>query len=122
MRNLAAHLVLWLCRTFDIKPLAEARLAMGSDVIARSERWEQFYLEEGGIADLIAALRMEAFEAAAETPPEDVAKLQYWAMADRNVRRLDARIRGIIMSGKIEVRRDETIQRQRAATIRKSVI
>ena len=63
MRNLALKLVLWLCRVFDIAVLEEARLKMEADAKARSARWEVFYREEGGLADMLDAIRREAFEA-----------------------------------------------------------
>lgn len=102
MRALIVRLVLWLCRRFDISLLDEARRFVSPDAIARGQRWEAFYLEQGGIADMIKALRAEAFEAAAELDPRDTDKIYYWATADRNLRRLDRRIRGVIENGKLE--------------------
>ena len=105
MRNLAIRLVLWLCARFDINPLAEARRFASPDAIARGQRWEAFYHEEGGLADMIAAIRKEAFEAAAELDPRDTDKIYYWATADRNLRKLDRRIRSVIETGKLEARK-----------------
>lgn len=102
MRNLAIRIVLWLCDRFAIAPLDETRSAMDKDAKARSIRWEQFAKEEGGLFDMIETLRRETFEQASEIPPEDVAKLQYAAMSDRNLRRLKQRIVGVIASGRIE--------------------
>jgi hypothetical protein len=101
MRNLAIRLVLWLCARFDINPLDEARRFASPDAIVRGQRWEAFYHEEGGLADMIAAIRKEAFEAAAELDPSDTDKIYYWATADRNLRKLDQRVRGIVANGKI---------------------
>ena len=107
MRSLAIRLVLWLCARFDISLLDEARRFVSPDAIARGQRWEAFYLEQGGLADMIKALRAEAFEAAAELDPRDTDKIYYWATADRNLRRLDRRIRGVIESGKLEAKKNE---------------
>jgi hypothetical protein len=105
MRNLVVRLVLWLCRRFDISPLDEARRFASPDAIARGQRWEAFYHEQGGLADMIAELRREAFEVAAELDPKDTDKIYYWATADRNLRRLDRRVRTVIETGKIEARK-----------------
>ena len=105
MRNLVIRLILWLCRRFDISLLDETRRLATPDAIARGQRWEAFYHEQGGIADMIKALRLEAFEVAAELDPNDTDKIYYWATADRNLRRLDQRVRTVIETGKIEARR-----------------
>jgi hypothetical protein len=110
MRNLAIRLVLWLCARFNITVLDEQRVMMGADVIERSQRWETFYREQGGLADMLAAIRLEAFEAAQEIDPRDTDKIYYWAMADRNVRKLEHRIRGVITAGDVEAKRREAMQ------------
>lgn len=107
MRNLAVKLVLWLCARFDISLIDEARRFVSPDAVTRGQRWEQFYAEEGGIADMIAAIRKEAFEAAAELDPRDTDKIYYWATADRNLRKLDQRVRGVIENGKIAARQSQ---------------
>lgn len=101
MRSLAIRLVLWLCRVFDIVMLDEARRFASPDAVARGQRWEAFYHEEGGLADMIAALRKEAFEAAAELDPSDTDKIYYWATADRNLRRLEQKVRAVIVNGQV---------------------
>jgi hypothetical protein len=108
MRNLIVRLVLWLCARFDINPIDEARRFASPDAIARGQRWDAFYHEEGGIADMIVALRKEAFETAAELDPADTDKIYYWATADRNLRKLDQRVRGIIANGKIAAKNAQT--------------
>jgi hypothetical protein len=118
MRNLAIRLVLWLCARFDINPLDEARRFVSPDAVARGQRWEAFYYEQGGIADMIQTLRREAFEAAAELDPAETDKIYYWATADRNLRKLDQRVRGVINNGKIAAKNGEV---QSAGMARKSV-
>lgn len=122
MRNLAIKLVLWLCRVFDIAVLEETRLKMEVDAKARSARWEVFYREEGGLADMLDAIRREAFEAAAELDPSDTDKIYYWATADRNVRKLEQRIRSVIAKGRIQAANDERREAMTRGNPRKSVI
>jgi len=107
MRNLAIRLVRWLCRRFDIVLLDEARRFISPDAIVRGQRWEAFYHEDGGLADMIAALRKEAFEAAAELDPRDTDKIYYWATADRNLRRLEQKVRAVIVNGQIAAKQAE---------------
>lgn len=107
MRSLAIRLVLWLCTRFDIMPLDEARRFQSPDAIVRGQRWEAFYHEDGGLADMIASLRKEAFEAAAELDPSDTDKIYYWATADRNLRRLEGKVRGVITNGQIAAKQAE---------------
>jgi hypothetical protein len=109
MRSIVVRLVLWLCARFDISPLDEARRFASPDAIARGQRWEAFYHEQGGLADMIAELRREAFEVAAELDPKDTDKIYYWATADRNLRRLDRRVRTVIETGKIEARKAQVV-------------
>lgn len=99
------------------------RIPMGGDVVSRSERWEQFAREQGGLYDMLADIRREAFEAAGELDPKDTDKIYYWAMADRNVRKLEQRVQAVIAAGKIEAHNREQMQRINAAKqTRKSVI
>ncbi|WP_230280259.1 hypothetical protein [Croceicoccus sp. Ery15] len=107
------RLILWLCHRFDVWPMDETRIPMESDAKARSIRWEQFAREEGGLFDMIEALRRETFELASEIPPHEVEKLQYAAMSDRNLRRLKQRIQGVIAAGKIEERNEAAKARPR---------
>jgi len=121
MRDLLVRLVLWACRKLDINPVEQARLDATGDAVQRGMRWEQFYREDGGIADMIAALRLDAFEAAAELDPADTDKIYYWATADRNLRRLDGKVRAIIATGKLAKDRGEEAERLGAMRIPKSV-
>jgi len=109
MRNLVIRFVLWLCRRFEISLLDEQRRYMGADEVARSQRWESFYLEQGGLADMIAELRREAFEVAAELDPRDTDLIYYWATSDRNARRLEQKVRSVIANGKIAAKRAEVL-------------
>ena len=121
MRNLAIRLVLWLCARFDIVPLDETRKFLGADKVQRGQRWEAFYNEAGGLGDMIRAIRVEAFEAAAETPPSDIDTLHYWTTADRTARMLDQKVRSVISAGKIEASASEQRERLSVGPARKSI-
>jgi len=121
MRNLALRLVLWLCNRYGIVLLDEQRLHNGGDAVERAIRWEMFYREQGGLADMLADIRREAFEHASELDPSETDKIYYWAMADRNVRKLETRIRAVIADGKIQERRIEALQAFDSGNPRKSV-
>lgn len=112
-RKLAIRLVMWLCARYSIIPLDEARKFMGADKVARSQRWESFYLEENGLADMIDAARRGAFEAYSECRPSDHAEKEYLANSDRCWRHIDQRIRSVIETGKIEARNN--MDRERLA-------
>jgi hypothetical protein len=118
VRNYAIRLVLWLCARFDIVLLDEQRRIASPDAVERGARWEAFYLEQGGLADMLADIRKEAFEAAAELDPRDTDKIYYWATADRNVRKLEQRVRAVIGAGKVEA--DNRKRLQAVQPIRKS--
>lgn len=93
--------VAWLADHMGVMPTVEqTRLKIGGDAVERGMRWEQFYREEGGLADMIAALRREAFEVAGELDPKDTDKIYYWATADRNLRRLEGKVLAVIATGK----------------------
>ena len=111
-------LILWLCRTFDVHPIDEARIRMGDDAKVRSHRWEAFAKEEGGLFDMIEGERIKAFEAYSALPPNAHDERVYLAMTDRNWRALEARVRSVITAGKIEERNEA---RKANAPIVKSV-
>lgn len=115
LRNLALALVNWLIRRFSLSVVEETRLAGGKDAVERGARWESFYREQGGLADMLAELRREAFEAASELDPTETDKIYYWATADRNLRRLQQRIEGVIQHGRIEADRIVATERANAA-------
>ena len=121
MRNLAARLVLWLCARFNIVPITEARLHVSPDAVARAERWEAFYSETGGIADQIAALRREAFEAAQEAGVGDDQTRLAWMLQDRAYRSLEQRVLNIIATGKSVQAQKKEAERMNSMRIVKSV-
>lgn len=88
---------LWLLRKYA--PEASS-LHVGGDAIERAIRWEQFYREEGGLSDMLAKLRKEAFEAAQEAKADDDVTRHAWMLQDRAYRQLDNRICGVIAQGK----------------------
>lgn len=118
MRSLAIRLVLWLCNRFNFWPIEEARLNMGADKKARSQRWQAFANEEGGLFDMIEAQRIEAFEAYSALPPDAHDERVYLAMTDRNLRALKRRVVSVIAEGNIE---ETNEARSRSVSIVKSV-
>lgn len=78
-----------------------------SDAVAKAHRWMNFYNEEGGIGDLIAAIRKEYFEAIGSLVPGNTAGLEALAMADLIARKLDGAIKLIIETGDLERRAQE---------------
>lgn len=107
----------WLANYAGVTPsIDQTRLIGGSDAVERGQRWEQFYREQGGLLDMLEALRREAFEAAAELDPKDTDKIYYWATADRNIRRLQSRVEAVVMSGRVEAERRNAITAQEAFT------
>ena len=107
----------WLANYAGVTPsIDQTRLLNGSDAVERGQRWELFYREQGGLLDMLNGLRQEAFEAAAELDPKDTDKIYYWATADRNIRRLQARVEAVVMSGRVEVERRNAVSAQEAFT------
>jgi hypothetical protein len=107
------RLVAWLADRTGVAPTIDSeRLKGGTDAVERGMRWEAFYREEGGLRDMLDALRREAFEAAAELDPKDTDKIYYWATADRNIRRLQARIENVVATGRIENERRRAVDAQ----------
>lgn len=77
------------------------RIDNGADAVVRGERWEAFYREEGGLADMILSLRRDYFEKVGSLKPGDTEALQSLGMADRIAREIDAKVREVIDTGKI---------------------
>lgn len=121
MRNLAIRLVLWLCARFNIVPLDETRTTAGADAVERGMRWEMFYREQGGLADMIAALRREAFEAAQEAAANDDTTRHAWMLQDRAYRALEQRVVNVIATGKHTRAQIDETERLKSFRIVKSI-
>lgn len=121
MRNLALRLVIWLCARFAIVPVSEMRRLAAPDAVARAERWDQFYNEAGGMADMLQALRKEAFEAAQEAGAKDDQTRLAWMLQDRAYRALDLRILQVIATGKTLQKQVEEAERMNSFRVVKSV-
>ena len=72
------------------------------DAQSRAHRWIAFYQEQGGLRDMIIALRHAYFEKVGTLRPGDMDSLAALGMADRIVREIDSQIKEIIDAGKIE--------------------
>ncbi len=77
------------------------RIDNGSDAVARGQRWEAFYAEEGGLRDMIAKLRHGYFEKVGSLKPGDHESLLALGMADRIAREIDREVLSIIETGKL---------------------
>lgn len=115
-----ARLAKWLCRLADIpstESIDATRLQAGTDAVERGMRWEMFYREAGGLADMLDALRREAFEAAAEAGAKDDQTRLAWMLQDRAYRRLALKVENIVITGKNEVSNREQAARSNAMRI-----
>jgi hypothetical protein len=119
VKALMIRLTLWLAGRLGIPLIDRTKVKATDDAIARATQWEIFYREEGGLADMLEEIRREAFEVAGELDPSETDKIYYWAMADRNVRKLQSRIEAVIQTGQIEVERKDALARMNIAAIRR---
>ena len=117
MRNALIRFALWLAQRLGLTLIDRTALLASTDAMQRSQQWEAFYRETGGLRDMLNAIRQEAFEAAAELDPAETAKIYYWATADRNIRKLQNRIEAVIASGKVEAARLNSLARAEQARI-----
>lgn len=76
----------------------------GGDPVARGQRWQNFYGEEGGLQDMIRELRRGYFEKAGHLQPGDIQGLQALSLADRILAEIDGRVRTIIVEGEAAAR------------------
>lgn len=104
------RLALWLCPELG-ETIDETRLKAGNDAVERGARWETFYREEGGLLDMLESERRDLFEAMASLDPSDIGKVYWLATADRIVRRLQARVETIVITGKLEADKVQSIGR-----------
>jgi len=84
---------------------------MSEDVVHRANRWREFYDEEGGLRDVLDALRRAYFERAAELMPGDTGALLKPGMAGKIVAQVDEHIRHIIGAGRLEQAAQEHAER-----------
>lgn len=113
IRRLLTIIAAWL----GYFPREYTRISMGGDAIARGARWEQFYTEDGGLADMLRAMRQEVFEEWSETPFGDRHKRDRMAVKDEAIRDLARRVQTVIDTGKL--RASEQAQKDRIAAIRR---
>lgn len=108
----------WLAEYAGVSPqIASERLKGGTDAVERGQRWEAFYREQGGLADMLESLRREAFEAAAEAGVRDDQTRLAWLLQDRAYRRLQNKIEAVVISGKAAIARQEQVARDEAIRI-----
>ena len=117
MRKLIARALVWAINRLGVNPVEQARLAHGTDAVERGQRWEMFYREQGGLADMIASLRTGYFEAASAIGHRDDKSLYEFVVADRVARELEREILQIVVTGKAEFDRRQMIERENNARI-----
>lgn len=93
------------------------RLENGSDAVARGQRWENFYHEVGGLADMIEGLRRGYFVKVGSLKPGDHDSLLALGMADRIAREIEREVLSVIETGKL--RANEAQHAARVAAIRR---
>lgn len=93
------------------------RVNSGADAIARGQRWEVFYAEEGGLSDMITGLRRSYFEKVGSLKPGDTDSLKALAMADRIAQEVERQILTVIETGKL--RQNEQQHANKIAAIRR---
>lgn len=121
MRNILIRFLLWAVERLNVSLVDEARLHGGNDAVERGARWEAFYREQGGLADMIVRIRQEYFEAASAVGHRDNDKLYEFAVADRLARELDREVQKIVVTGKSEAARRDQVQREEAARILRAI-
>lgn len=121
MRNLTTRLILWLCAHYSINPLDEARIHMGADKKARSQRWEMFAREEGGLFDLLDKIKAEYLAKMGSVKPGDAKTLEALAIGARVAEGLRAEVRSVIAAGEIEARNEDRVAKLSVVPTRKSI-
>lgn len=92
-------------------PRPYARVNNGAEAIARGQRWEAFYAEEGGLSDMLTNLRRGYFEKVGNTKPGDTQTLLVLGLADKIVREVEREVQGVIETGKIRASQEEHAER-----------
>ena len=72
------------------------------DPVARAQRWALFYSEEGGLKDILEALRLAYLDRMSAVEPWETDKLSKLAVASKVTRAIDDEIRSIIAAGTVE--------------------
>lgn len=121
MRTLAVRLILWLCDRYGVHPLDEARIHMGTDKQARSQRWEMFARENGGLFDMLDKIKAEYLAKMGQVKPGDAKTLEALAIGARVAEGLRAEVRSVIAAGEIEARNEDRAARLSVVPTRKSV-
>lgn len=121
MRSLIVRLVLFLCQRFDIWPVEQARMDMGGDAKDRSQRWEHFAREKGGLFDMLDAIESEYLAAMGRTKPKDHDTLETLAIGAHVANRLRAEVRSVIANGHVQQANEDQVARHSVVPIRKSI-
>lgn len=95
------RLFLWLGYIPADTPRPYERVNNGTDAIARGQRYEAFYAEEGGLKDMIASLRHDYFVKVGQLHPGETQKLLALGMADKIAAEIERKYISVIETGKL---------------------
>ena len=121
MRKLATRLILWLCARYDVWPIDETRINMGIDKKARSQRWQAFAVEQGGLFDMLDKVRGDYLAKMGQVKPGDAKTLEALAIGARVAEGLRSEVRSVIAAGEIEARQEDRAAKFSVVPARKSV-
>lgn len=95
------RLFAWLGYIPANTPRTYERVNNGVDAVARGQRYEAFYAEEGGLRDMFDSLRADYFEKVGQLSPGDTDKLLALGMANKIVSEVERKFTVVIETGKI---------------------
>jgi hypothetical protein len=81
------------------------------DPVSRAHRWALFYNEEGGLKDILEALRLTYLDRMSAVEPWETDKLMKLAIASKVTMAVDDEVRSIIQAGAIVGERREHTKR-----------
>lgn len=84
---------------------------MSEDLVHRANRWQGFYLEDGGVKQVLDTIRKAYFDRAADLMPNDTSALLKLGMAGKIVDQIEAHVLHIVNTGKIEAASREHAER-----------
>ena len=75
---------------------------MTEDPLHRANRWKPFYVEEGGLKDILAFIGATLLKRMSQVEPWENEKLANLAIANKITQQIDAMVQAIINDGKVQ--------------------
>jgi len=75
---------------------------MTEDPLHRANRWKPFYVEEGGLKDILAFIGETLLKRMSQVEPWENEKLANLAIANKITQQIDAMVQAIINDGKVQ--------------------